>query len=182
MKVLLIDNGTKHLARLKRLLNGNILKTVGLFSEYPNFENYDLIILSGGSVVSIAGSPESFVQETKMVRESKTPIIGICQGCEIIATAYGSKLKFLDHKTKGVKKVHLEIESENFPKNVDVYEAHHYAIKTLGPDLVELAKSNDGVEMLKHKTKEIYGMQFHPEMLVNATFGDELFKYVVSLV
>jgi GMP synthase (glutamine-hydrolysing) len=183
MKVLLIDNGTKHLRSLKKLLINNEVVTVSLFTKYPNPNDFDLVVLSGGSKFSVLKYPGKFAQEIKLVKNSKTPIIGICEGCEIIAFAYGSILEKLKKKTLGIKEITL-IENIAFLtslKNFKVYEAHHFAITKLGKNLLGLAKSKDGYEIIKHKTKNIFGFQFHPEMLVEKTLGDEIFKYHIQL-
>lgn len=182
MKVLLIDNGTKHLGKLKELLKNYEIHVCKLFSTYPDFNLFDLVVLSGGSQISVVSAPEVFKQEIDLIKKSQTSIIGICEGCEIIAYTYGSELKYLEHKTKGVKKIHLISKEFVFNKDIEVYEAHHFAIKNLGDDLVELATSDDGVEIIKHKNKNIYGLQFHPEMMVDVTLGDEIFRKVISLV
>lgn len=178
MKVLLIDNGTKHLGKLQDLLKNNEIHVYKLFSKYPDFNSFDLVVLSGGSRISVVSAPEVFKQEIDLIKKSETPILGICEGCEIIAYAFESELQYLEHKTKGIKKI--ELTSNEFDKKVEVYEAHHFAIKKLGRELTELAKSDGGVEIFKHKDKSIYGMQFHPEMFVDLTVGDEIFKKILA--
>ena len=47
-----------------------------------------------------------------------------------------------------------------------VNSSHHQAIDRLGKDLEVCAVSKDGIiESVKHKTKNIVGVQFHPERL-----------------
>src|SRR6185369_7629825 len=172
MKILLIDNGTKHLGKLKELLIGNDIDVCKLFSKYPPHEQYDLIVLSGGSQISVSAAPEIFKQEIDLIKNTKTPIIGICQGCEIVAHTFNSELAYLEHRTKRIKKIELLSNLFGLSQQIDVYEAHHFAIKKLGDELVELAKSNDGIEIFRHNNKQILGMQFHPEMFVDRTLGD----------
>lgn len=184
MKILLIDNGSKHLRSLLKLLKKNEIVTAQFFGQYPSAENFDLIILSGGSKYSILKHPEKFNQEVDLVKTSKIPIIGICEGCEIIAYAYGSVLKKLEKKTKGVKKILITRKYNLVPpiSNFKVYEAHRWSITKLGRALLGLAKSKDGFEIIKHKTKNIFGFQFHPEMLVEKTVGDEIFNNLITKV
>jgi carbamoylphosphate synthase small subunit len=47
---------------------------------------------------------------------------------------------------------------------------------------VGLANSIEGIEIIKHKDKPIYGFQFHPEMFPNLSDGDELFANIVKIV
>ena len=39
----------------------------------------------------------------------------------------------------------------------------------------------DGIEAIRHKTYLIYGVQFHPEMFVDKTCGDEIFHNFLRL-
>lgn len=183
MKILLIDNGTKHLNSLKKLLSGHKVDVFKLFSKYPSTFGYNLIILSGGSKVGIKESPESFYQEIELIKNSKTPIIGICEGCEIIAYAFNSDLQKISPKAKGIKEI--EVLYNNFfalPSPILVYEAHHWAIKRLGRKLMAIAKSETGFEIIKHKSKNIYGFQFHPEMLTDKLVGGDIFNLVIKKI
>lgn len=182
MKILLIDNGTTILPQLKKLLSGNTIEVRNLFSQYPDPEKFNLIILSGGSKYEVVPDAKLFCREMNLVKTTPTPIIGICEGCELIAYTYGSKLKSFKPKAHGVRKIEILGTLFNPPIVVEVYEAHHWAIKKLGPDLIGLAKSRHGYEIIKHKTKLIYGLQFHPEMLVNQTQGDEIYKHILQII
>lgn len=183
MKVLIIDNGTIHLENLKKLLSGNDPTVLEFFSDYPSPSNFDLIVLSGGSTYEVAEHPEKFKKEIDLVKNSPIPVIGICEGCEIIAYAYGSELYEFGPKAKGIKDV--EFLNENILDingSVKVFEAHHWAIKKLGPDVIGIAKSEHGWEMIKVKDKNIYGFQFHPEMFTDKLLGDEIFKKVIATI
>ncbi len=184
MKTLLIDNGTKHLGKLKELLYSNEFDIYSLISKYPDSSNYDLVILSGGSQFSVTSAPEIFRQEIQLIKSSKTPIIGICEGCEAIAYAFDAKLEYQERKSKGLRKV-VPINNNSLfgdLEYVEAYEAHHWAITDLGKDLIGLAKSRTGFEVIKHKQKLIYGLQFHPEMLKNEAHGDEIFKRIIGRI
>lgn len=106
MRVLLIDNGTKHLPSLLSLLSGNLVKNVKV-GKAANYKGYDLIILSGGSKKAVATNPEYFKKEIDLIKSSETPIIGVCEGCELIAYAYGGLLIRDSKKTLGLKKVRV---------------------------------------------------------------------------
>jgi GMP synthase (glutamine-hydrolysing) len=182
MQILLIDNGTKHLRSLKKLLSNGTVTTVPLFAKYPSSNDFDLIVLSGGSKFSVLKYQNKFAEEIKLVKNSKTPIIGICEGCEIIAFSFGSILEKLIMKTRGIKEISLIGENTFITSlnNFKVYEAHRFAITKLGKNLIGLAKSKDGFEIIKHKNKNIFGFQFHPEMLVERTLGDDIFRSLIQ--
>ena len=58
----------------------------------------------------------------------------------------------------------LYISEENFPLELDI-----------------LAKTDDNIIMaIKHKTKEIYGVQFHPESYFT-DYGEKILKNFISI-
>jgi len=182
MKTLIIDNGTRHLGKLKELLFGQELEIMPLFRKYP-VSGFDLLILSGGSQYSIASAPEIFSEEEKLIKSSQIPMVGICEGCEMIAYAFGSKLEHVK-SIKGLKKIELLYDDPLFKgfENIKVYESHRWSVTKLGKDLIGIAKSNTGYEIIKHKNKMIYGLQFHPEMFADKTLGNEIFTNIFSKI
>lgn len=59
-------------------------------------------------------------------------------------------------------------------------ESHHWGVKNVSEDLEVLGTSKDSIEIVKHKMKKIYGLQFHPELFSELTQGDELFKAIIQ--
>ncbi len=173
MKILLVDNHTKDIAELKRLLGNFDFTTISMedFSA-SSAEGFDLIILSGGSGIrSVKNHPGDYVNEIDFVKNTDKKIIGICLGAQIIATAFGCELVNLDTEHKGITKISLTKTGNMY----EVYEAHRFAITNTPDEIEVLATSDHGIEMFKHKTKPIYGLQFHPEMFVDKMAGDEIF-------
>ena len=183
MKVLIIDNHTKYLGKLRDLLVNYEIEITD-FERINSDDSHDLAILTGGSFLSIENAPEIFKDEINFIRNTTKPIIGICQGAQLIAYSYGSILEFIKRRTKGIKEIEL-INNTNLDidtKYFYVYESHQWAIKNLGKDLEGLAKSKNGFEIVKHKSKKIYGLQFHPEMAINKSLGDEIFNLCIRNV
>lgn len=185
MKILVVDNGTKYRRQIQRLLNGNKIKVVRYNSINLGLVNqYDLMVLSGGRPFPVVGNEKLYQKEINLIKNFQKPIIGICLGFELIAYAFGAHLEFFHQKEKGI--IELEIVApdpifKNIP-NVKVFENHRWVIKRLPDCLLELAHSKDGIEVFKHKKRLIYGFQFHPEMFVEKTCGDEIFKNVFNIM
>lgn len=174
MRILLIDNGSSLTDKLKQLIPGSeITKKFGE-AKTTDVNDFDLIILSGGGFHNVLQNEGEFQEEIKII-ESGKPLIGICFGCELIAHVFGAKRKKLEKEQIGTYDIDVISESLGGPKSIKVYEGHKWGISEL-PDIFEiLAKSESGPEIIKHKTLPIFGIQFHPENLVNETEGDELF-------
>ena len=60
-----------------------------------------------------------------------------------------------------------------------VYEGHRWNVRNVGEPLIGMADSSDGIEILRHEKKNIYAMQFHPEVYRDNN-GKELFERIVS--
>lgn len=137
--------------------------------------NPDGIMLSNGP-----GDPAVMTDETNVVKEliaSNTPIFGICLGHQIIAQAFGLETykmhnghRGINHPVKNLLTGKSEITSQN----------HGFAVK---PDDVNKNKDieithvnlNDNtIEGIRHRTKKVFCVQYHPE----ATPGPEDSRYL----
>ncbi|MEO6729480.1 MAG: gamma-glutamyl-gamma-aminobutyrate hydrolase family protein [Candidatus Dojkabacteria bacterium] len=186
MTVLIIDNHTDYIEALKSLLK-DFDVSVKYFQDLvlEDKDNYDLIILSGGyHHASVSQDPIENKLETEIITSTSKPIIGICYGSQLIAEAFGSKIEKLDSKVAEINEIKFSEDFLDYKKDdiIKVHESHRYAITTLGSELTKLAESVDGVEVFEHKTKPIFGIQFHPELEQEETNGDELFKKLLQKI
>jgi carbamoyl-phosphate synthase small subunit len=104
------------------------------------------------------------VREVKTLVDSGVPVFGICLGHQIIGQAFGGKtfkLKFghrgANQPVKDLESGRVEITSQNHGFAVDA--------KSL-PSAVAVNRINlndQTVEGLRHKTKPVFGVQYHPE-------------------
>jgi GMP synthase-like glutamine amidotransferase len=172
MKILIVDNRSKDLAELQKLLSDHditVCQRESLITALP--ETFDVVVLSGGfGTHSVKYHRDYFQAEIDFVKNSKTKVIGICLGCQIVATAFGCTLKELDEKAQGMSTVHM-LDGRDLP----VYESHRFVIDYVPSEIEVLGTSEHGIEIMQHKTRPIFGLQFHPEMFVNKTEGKEIF-------
>ena len=103
----------------------------------------------------------------------KIPILGVCLGHQVICEAYGgvvSYAKQLMHGKQSVTK--LDTKTPLFvglPEETTVARYHSLAAQeeTFPECLQVTARTSDGEIMaLQHKTKAVYGVQFHPESIL----------------
>ena len=99
------------------------------------------------------------------------PILGICLGHQAFGLVFGGKIKRLELPLHG-KTSEIMVTDKNsilfkdMPEKFNVMRYHSLYVseENLPKDLTVTAKSNDGIIMaLEHRTKSIYGVQFHPE-------------------
>lgn len=186
MKVLIIDNGTGYLNQLQSLLPLGTSHTTIAFSEIDRDAagNFDVAILSGGHSFPVVGNENRLKKEIDFVSNYQGPIFGICFGFELIASTFGAKLERMESKEHGVLDIEV-VEPDkiflNIP-NFSVYESHRWIVRDPGEQFITLAQSKDGVEAIKHKIRPIYAVQFHPEMFIDKTCGDEIFHNFWNLI
>lgn len=122
----------------------------------------DGLILSGGPELSRAGNCSYYIKELDL------PILGICLGHQLIAQTYGGTVR--TGAAGGYASVEIEILLENdilkgLGPKTNVWASHADEVSMLPPDLIRLARSNIcEVEAMKHLTKPLYGVQWHPEV------------------
>lgn len=123
---------------------------------------------------------------------SQKPILWICKWLQIINVYFGWTLhqdipNHMNFTQKECWVHHVEIESHSFLHNIfqtnilEVNSIHHQCIKTLGNDLVIEWKSQEDeiIEAIKHKTKPIFALQWHPEfMLEHQKIFDRFIKNI----
>jgi len=182
MKILVVNNHSKHIKELLHRLEG--VKSVDFENlEDKNYNNYDAIILSGGSSLSVKNHKKEYSKELNLIKNCQKPILGICLGFELINFAFGEELKMLKHKEKGIVSIKLISEDEIFkslPKEFNVYETHRWVV-TKNKKLNCLAKSKDGIEAVKHPGKQIYGVQFHPEVFIRKGHAEKIFRNFLNI-
>jgi len=120
----------------------------------------------------------------RLITEWDGAQLGICGGHQIIAHAFGSKLGHIrklrptdaDHnpgyhpgqfKEWGAYPIIIKKRDpifEGLPQTIRVFEYHMDEVKVLSKKLEILASNtNCKVQTFKHRTKPVYGTQFHPE-------------------
>jgi anthranilate/para-aminobenzoate synthase component II len=173
MKILLINNNTVHLNALTASLAGH---EVEIQNYQPGIQFHDagkdLVILSGGGgeglEITDKISPHKLLYDDEMnfVRQTDKPVLGICMGFEVIVRAYGGKILYQPKIIEGFKPSFLTDKGQKFigHKTIKQVESHFWYVPEVPEkELDVLAKSDTGIEMVKHKNRQLLGVQFHPE-------------------
>lgn len=164
MKILLISTckETLHEYEFVKPIE-NIIKKDFFTKNYSKIQKSDLekadkIIICGTSLKDNEFSKD--IKKFEWIKNTKKPILGICAGMQIISLIYEAKL---------LKKQEIGFYNEEFKKEFlslkgikEVYHLHNnYA--TLPKEFEKFNKSKIP-QAIKHKTKPIYGVLFHPEV------------------
>lgn len=174
MNLLIIDNGSVHTPELIKYFADHEIKVVK-YRRHTRLDSQwaDAFILSGGNKPVIFN--KYYQRELELIKTTDKPIIGICLGIELIARAYNIKFAMGKQKTRGLKSIEINPEALGLEGKSQfvVFESHRWKIKQADKFEV-IGWSDDGIEIIKHPTKPIIGMQFHPEVLSPSNDGQLL--------
>ena len=139
--------------------------------ELPKLlENFDALLISPGP-----GTPASAglsIPAVKHALKTDYPVFGVCLGHQAIAEAMGARVESAPELMHGkTSKVRHEgsLILDGLPQDFLATRYHSLAVvrETVPEDLVVTGQTESGVIMsLQHKTKPIYGVQFHPESVM----------------
>jgi len=128
----------------------------------------DLVILTGSSaLLSKPRTRELFQPEIDLIRSAKFPVLGICYGHQIIGSAFDAPMRDLGQMFRGYEKVSVVKKHPLFdglPSDLVVSESHRQELTKVPNEFQHLAQSTTSkVEAMVHRSRPIYGLQFHPE-------------------
>jgi len=133
-------------------------------------EGFDALLISPGP-----GTPASAglsIPAVKFALESDYPVFGVCLGHQAIAEAMGARVEsapeLMHGKTSKVQHSNSLI-LNGLPQDFLATRYHSLAVvrETVPAELMITGQTESGVIMsLQHKSKPIYGVQFHPESVM----------------
>jgi GMP synthase (glutamine-hydrolysing) len=123
------------------------------------------VILSGGPAsVWQGGSPRCAPEILRM----DVPILGLCYGMQLLCDEFGGRVERADHREFGRASIDVVDADRLFaglPDHMDVWMSHGDSVSKLPPDFVVVAKSESApFAAVRHKSRPVYGTQFHPEV------------------
>lgn len=136
-----------------------------------------IIISPGPCTPNEAGIALDLVREAS----SGIPILGVCLGHETIGQAFGGRVVRADKPMHGKLSPIIHDGSGILSGIPDRFEATRYHSLVLEPESLPAcldisARTEDGTIMaIKHKRREIYGVQFHPES-ISTQHGHRILK------
>ena len=179
-KILVIDNHDSFVFNIVQYLEELGAATLVVKNDEiaPEFcKSFAGILISPGP-----GNPQSAGVSNGAVKycdQEKIPILGICLGLQVIGAAYGAKIssapELLHGRTSEISHNGINL-FKDIPNNFIATRYHSLAIEpeSIPEELQVTAQSSDGTIMgIAHRTKNIVGVQFHPEAVLTQ-FGYEL--------
>ncbi|MCX7544832.1 glutamine-hydrolyzing GMP synthase [Marinicella gelatinilytica] len=169
-KILIIDYGSQYTQLIARRV-----RELDVYCEIYAWDasakdirayNPSGVILSGGpESVHLPDAPPLNTD----ILDLKVPILGICYGMQLLNVHFGGQVEASDFKEFGYAAVELMDASQLMAQvsghQIDVWMSHGDQIKTLAPGFKVVAKTNTtDVAAFEHPEKQLFGLQFHPEV------------------
>ena len=170
-KIIIIDFGsqvTKLIAR--RIREYSVLSEILTPNELKKnvFQNVKGIILSGGPATV---TKNSFPKIPNKVFNLNIPILGICYGLQLITKQFKGKVKSNIKKREFgratlTQKKNSLLTKNFFKKNKSiVWMSHQDSVSKTPVGFSKIASTNQSeLTIIENKKKQIYGIQFHPEV------------------
>lgn len=150
--------------------------------DINSLKSYDKIIFSPGP-----GLPDESPMMYEILDQYNGPILGVCLGLQAIVCHFGGRLKNLDGVLHGVSSKATIAKADPIYQNIpDVHEVGHYHswvadLEAFPTDLEVLSRCELGhIMSLRHVSKPIYAVQFHPESVMTP-FGKKLIENWLKL-
>ncbi len=188
--ILLIDNYDSFSYNLYQLVAAlyedvRVIRNDALTVEEIKQQKPKGIILSPGP-----GRPENAGVCIEVIQKlyHEIPILGVCLGHQAIWEAFGGKVSYAKRLMHGkTSRITLDTKSRLFyamEKQIEVARYHSLAaVEETLPDALRItAQAEDGEIMaVEHKTKRVYGLQFHPESVMTPQ-GSTLIKHFLEVI
>ncbi len=178
--VLILDFGSQYTQLIARRV-----REQGVYSEIKPFNiSIGEIKKLAPSGIIFSGGPSSVYADNaplvdKNILELDIPILGICYGLQLISHLLGGEVTHADHREYG----HAILQTsqndpllKNIKSEVKVWMSHGDRVEKIPDEFAILGRTaNSPYGLIRHKSKKMYGLQFHPEV-AHTDQGDVLLR------
>ncbi|ARU56596.1 GMP synthase [Oleiphilus messinensis] len=193
-RLLILDFGSQYTQLIARRV-----REIGVYCEIRAFdisrEDFDEFAPKG---VVLAGGPESVTEmdsprAPEFIFDCGLPVLGICYGMQTMAEQLGGKVASSDKREFGYAQVAVQTASPLFEDIADHVNEQGQALldvwmshgdKVIGlPEGFELVAGTDSapVSAMQNKDRQLFGVQFHPEVTHTLQGKRILERFVMTL-
>ena len=190
-KILILDFGSQYTQLIARRI-----REIGVFSELVPFDvDFEYIKNFNPKGVILSGGPDTVtnISSSKVdpkIFELNTPILGICYGMQTMSAQLGGAAKSATKHEYGFASVNVQysaskllgnIAKKEKNKSLDVWMSHGIEVSEV-PDGFEIvaSSSNCAIAAIENSKKNLFGLQFHPEVTHTAK-GKEILERFVDI-
>jgi len=147
----------------------------------------DALVMGGGpqSVRSLSALTGELRDASNLMTTIKLPMLCICVTHQLMATTFGGTTNLAKRPEFGPVEVSVSDEDtilKGLKPSFTAWESHNDEIVAAPPGFKILASSdNCTVQAMRHEEKDVFGVQFHPEVS-HTTKGVDIFKNFLKIV
>jgi GMP synthase (glutamine-hydrolysing) len=147
----------------------------------------DALVMGGGpqSVRSEDKLTGELADAARLIKQAKLPMLCICVTHQLLATALGGATDLAKKPEFGPVEISVINPGqilEGLGPKFTAWESHNdEVVKTPDGFQVLARSSNCSVEAMRHESRDVFGVQFHPEVS-HTQKGVDLFKNFLQLV
>ncbi len=180
--ILILDFGSQYNQLIARRI-----RDFGVYAEILPFNaSIDQILEKQPKGIILSGGPSSvFADDAALVDKSlyelNIPILGICYGMQLTAHLLGGKVKKGEKGEYGKADFSIFEQCSLFdgvPENSSVWMSHFDEVAEVPEGFVIAGKSNIDIASIFNSEKNIYAVQFHPEVS-HTDFGSQILENFV---
>ncbi len=190
-KILILDFGSQYTQLIARRI-----REIGIYSEILPYDCDEVeirefapngIILSGGPESTIEGDSPRAAQTVFDLNAEGVPVLGICYGMQTITMQHHGKVECSDHQEFGYAELALQNDNPLFKGigdkgKLDVWMSHGDKVTEIPAGFSLIAQTPScPIAAIANTEKNIYGMQFHPEVTHTYQGIDILRNFAVDI-
>lgn len=181
--IVILDFGSQYNQLIARRIRemGVYAEIIPYFTELEKIKEMEPkgIILSGGPAsVYLKDAPTI----DKAIYDLGIPVLGICYGMQLTTHLLGGEVERADKQEFGKADLILDDKENpmfaNIPESSQVWMSHADHVTTLAEGFTKIAHTDSSVAVIENKEKNIYAVQFHPEV-THSVYGKELLSNFV---
>jgi GMP synthase (glutamine-hydrolysing) len=190
-RILILDFGSQYTQLIARRI-----REIGVFSEIRAFDmSDDEITQYQPSGIILAGGPESVTAQgspraPQAVFSAGVPVLGICYGMQTMAEQLGGQVACSDVREFGYAQIQVhgqsalladikdQVDSQG-QSLLDVWMSHGDKVVQMPEGFALMASTPScAIAGMYHPEKQLYGVQFHPEV-THTLQGKRIFEHFV---
>jgi len=185
-KILVIDFGGQYNQLVARRV-----RECNVYCEIYSYKTpLDKIKAMEPKGIILTGGPSSCYEEnaatcSKELFELGIPVLGLCYGAQLMSHVLGGKVERASQREYGKTEVDLDISSPLFKgvmQHTVCWMSHFDYISKLAPGFKSVAwTANTPVAAMECTEKNLYGIQFHPEVLHTPEGSKMLYNFVRNI-
>jgi GMP synthase (glutamine-hydrolysing) len=189
-KILILDFGSQYTQLIARRVRES-----HVYSEiHPCTISVEEIRAMAPTGIILSGSPSSVVAPdapliSPEVYDLGVPVLGVCYGLQLTAHLFGGQVDKAAHREYGRADLIVDDNSDLFhgfetgeAGSSIIWMSHGDRLEKIPPNFRVLAHSqNSPIAAIRHETREIFGVQFHPEVVHSVRGAEILSNFVFKI-